>query len=366
MASVGLKGIRKRYDDGHEVIRGVDLEIADGEFMVFVGPSGCGKSTLLRMIAGLEAVTGGDLAIGGVRMNDVPPARRGVAMVFQSYALYPHLTVAENMGFALKMAGEEPAAIRAQVGRVAEVLQLTSLLDKRPSALSGGQRQRVAIGRAIVRQPGVFLFDEPLSNLDAGLRGQMRVELSRLHRELGTTMVYVTHDQTEAMTLGDRIAVFRGGVVEQVGRPMDLYRHPANRFVAGFLGSPQMNLAAAEPAADASAARLEVRGLGAWTLPAPLDPSILAQVAAVGVRPEHLQVLEAADPRPAWTLPVAAVERLGDTTLVHLQPRGTEAPWAVKLAGDPPVPTPGAPLRVAPQPGVLTLFDAAGVTLAQA
>ncbi len=365
MASVGLHGIRKRYDDGHEVIRGVDLQVADGEFMVFVGPSGCGKSTLLRMIAGLESITGGELRIGDRVANDVPPARRGVAMVFQSYALYPHLTVAENMGFALKMAGLDRAAIREQVGRVAEVLQLTPLLDKRPSALSGGQRQRVAIGRAIVRKPGVFLFDEPLSNLDAGLRGQMRVELARLHRELGTTMIYVTHDQTEAMTLGQRIAVFRGGGVEQVGAPMDLYRRPANRFVAGFLGSPRMNIAAATAVADPAAARLQVAGLGEWTLASSVDGSAVVRVAAVGVRPELLQVLTGSDTQAAWTLPVAAVERLGDTTLVHLQAVGADEPWCVKLPGDRPVPAPGEPVRIAPQPGSLTLFDAAGATLAQ-
>ncbi len=230
-------GIRKSYGDV-DVIKGIDLEVRDGEFLVFVGPSGCGKTTTLRMIAGLESITAGELLIGGQRANDLRPADRGTAMVFQSYALYPHMTVAENMGFALKMAGVAKAQRNEQVGRAAEILRITELLGRYPKELSGGQRQRVAIGRAIVRKPKVFLFDEPLSNLDAALRVNMRIELSRLHKELGTTMIYVTHDQVEAMTMGDRIAVFHAGQVEQLGAPMELYNRPANEFVAGFIGAP--------------------------------------------------------------------------------------------------------------------------------
>ena len=240
MANLQFKALRKSFGD-LEILHGIDLEIEDGEFIVFVGPSGCGKSTLLRCIAGLEEITSGELSIGGQPMNEVPPSKRGIAMVFQSYALYPHMTVAENMAFGLKLAGHSKTEITEAVQKAAEILQIESLLDRRPKALSGGQRQRVAIGRAIVRKPGVFLFDEPLSNLDAGLRVQMRVELARLHKDLATTMVYVTHDQVEAMTLASRIVVLNQGRIEQVGAPLDLYRRPANRFVAGFIGSPKMN-----------------------------------------------------------------------------------------------------------------------------
>ena len=241
MARIELKGVGKSYGE-HQVIPGLDLTIEEGEFMVFVGPSGCGKSTMLRMLAGLETISTGELCFDGQRVNDIPSADRGAAMVFQSYALYPHMTVAENMGFALRMSGRSKTERNAAVAEVAEKLQLTPLLERYPKQLSGGQRQRVAIGRAIVRRPRVFLFDEPLSNLDAALRVQMRIELARLHEQLRTTMVYVTHDQTEAMTLGNRIAVFNQGRMEQVGAPMDLYRHPANRFVAEFLGSPKINM----------------------------------------------------------------------------------------------------------------------------
>ena len=238
MAAISLRGIRKTYGDGPEIVKGLDLDIHDGEFMVFVGPSGCGKSTLLRMIAGLEDISAGQLRIGDLLANDVAPAERGIAMVFQSYALYPHMTVYENMAFALGLAGHKKAEVRAAVERAAEILQITPLLQRKPKDLSGGQRQRVAIGRAIVRQPQLFLFDEPLSNLDASLRVQMRMELSRLHQALQTTMIYVTHDQVEAMTLGQRIVVFNGGRIEQVGTPHALYQQPATVFVAGFLGAP--------------------------------------------------------------------------------------------------------------------------------
>ena len=259
MGQVSLKGLRKSFG-AVDVIRGIDLDIHDGEFMVFVGQSGCGKSTTLRMIAGLESITAGDLRIDGQRANDLHPADRGAAMVFQSYALYPHMTVAENMGFALKMAGVDKAQRAQQVGRAAEILRMTDLLGRFPKELSGGQRQRVAIGRAIVRKPKVFLFDEPLSNLDAALRVDMRVELSRLHAELGTTMIYVTHDQVEAMTLGDRIAVFNHGAIEQLGAPLELYNRPGTEFVAGFIGAPRINLID-RPGSDAPAPhqRLQVR-----------------------------------------------------------------------------------------------------------
>ena len=240
MANVVLNAVTKSWGDV-VVSKDIDLTIDEGEFVVFVGPSGCGKSTLLRMIAGLEEITSGELTIGGKRMNEVPPAERGVGMVFQSYALYPHLTVADNMSFGLKLAGTSKKEIQQRVSQVAEVLQLAHLLDRQPKALSGGQRQRVAIGRTLVAEPQVFLLDEPLSNLDAALRVQMRIEISRLHKRLQRTMIYVTHDQVEAMTLADKIVVLEGGRIAQVGRPLELYHYPANRFVAGFIGSPKMN-----------------------------------------------------------------------------------------------------------------------------
>ena len=310
MGQVSLKGIQKRYDQT-EVIKGIDLDVRDGEFLVFVGPSGCGKSTTLRMIAGLESITAGELLIDGVRANDLRPADRGAAMVFQSYALYPHMTVAENMGFSLKMAGVAKAQRSEQVGRAAEVLRITELLGRYPKELSGGQRQRVAIGRAIVRKPKVFLFDEPLSNLDAALRVNMRIELSRLHKELGTTMIYVTHDQVEAMTLGDRIAVFNQGRVEQLGAPLVLYNQPANEFVATFLGAPRINLIGRPPAIGAAAAHGAL-----WSLlagPAPADTQ------RVGLRPEHLQVLPAGQGIPAS---VVLAEHLGDSSILHLRVDG--------------------------------------------
>jgi len=318
MGQVSLKGIRKSYGDV-PVIRGIDLEVRDGEFLVFVGPSGCGKSTTLRMIAGLESITEGELFIGGQRANDLRPADRGTAMVFQSYALYPHMTVAQNMGFALKMAGVAKAQRNEQVGRAAEILRITELLGRYPKELSGGQRQRVAIGRAIVRKPKVFLFDEPLSNLDAALRVNMRIELSRLHRELGATMIYVTHDQVEAMTMGDRIAVFHGGIVEQLGAPMELYNRPANEFVAGFIGAPRINLVD-RPGAGASAAH---RAL--WAALAAAAP---AQAQRAGLRPEHLRLVDAAAGIPAR---VELAEHLGDSSIVHLRVDGIDTLLSAKV-----------------------------------
>ena len=289
MAQVSLTGIRKHYDDGKAVIHGVDLTIADGEFVVFVGPSGCGKSTLLRMIAGLEDISAGQLHIGERLANDIAPAQRQLAMVFQSYALYPHMTVFENLAFALRLAGQKGAQLEQAVGRAAAILQITDLLQRKPKELSGGQRQRVAIGRAIVRKPEVFLFDEPLSNLDASLRVQMRVELARLHRELKTTMIYVTHDQVEAMTLGQRIVVFNGGRIEQVGTPHQLYNQPANLFVAGFLGAPRMNFLPGEIArAGGSGALVALADGTLLTVAVDASGARAGDKVTVGVRPEHM------------------------------------------------------------------------------
>ena len=290
MAKVVLSDIRKSFG-AVEVIRGIDLAIEDGEFCVFVGPSGCGKSTLLRLIAGLEEITSGRLEIDGVDVTEAEPSRRGIAMVFQSYALYPHLTVRENIGFGLSLAGRSKEEIAAKVNAAATSLQLDHLLDRKPKALSGGQRQRVAIGRAIVRDPQVFLFDEPLSNLDAALRAQMRLELTDLHRRLGTTMIYVTHDQVEAMTMADKIVVLNGGRIEQVGSPMQLYNTPATPFVAGFIGSPKMNLFEGEVAAR----------LGCKTY---------------GIRPEHVVLSQDSG---TWHGLVRHVEHLGADAIVHIE-----------------------------------------------
>ena len=289
MADVTLTNIRKSFG-AVDVIKGVDLEINAGEFVVFVGPSGCGKSTLLRMISGLEDITSGELRIGGEVMNDIDPSKRGIAMVFQSYALYPHMTVRENMSFALKYAKVPKDEIDRLVNEAAAILGLENLMERKPKALSGGQRQRVAIGRSIVRQPKVFLFDEPLSNLDAALRVHMRIEIARLHRELGTTIVYVTHDQVEAMTLADKIVVLRAGVIEQVGAPLDLYDNPANTFVAGFIGSPRMNFfEGTVRGADRARCLVELQAFDGAVVAIPLKgalPAVGAQV-SLGVRPEH-------------------------------------------------------------------------------
>ncbi|HLO94491.1 MAG TPA: sn-glycerol-3-phosphate ABC transporter ATP-binding protein UgpC, partial [Burkholderiaceae bacterium] len=321
MAEVQLRGLRKRYDGGTEVLRGIDLDIADGEFIVFVGPSGCGKSTLLRMIAGLEDISEGEIRIGGRDVGTLDPAQRGVAMVFQSYALYPHMTVEQNMGFALKMAGERRELIRERVGQVAEVLQIVPLLQRKPRELSGGQRQRVAIGRAIVRRPAVFLFDEPLSNLDASLRVQMRIELSRLHQELGTTMIYVTHDQVEAMTLGDRIAVFNGGRIEQVGAPLALFEQPESLFVAGFLGTPRMNLLPVSCTEAPGGGGLLALGGGSLAVPR-CSPGPLT----LGVRAEHIELTS---PEAGIRGRIELVEHLGDTVIVHARLAPGEASVAI-------------------------------------
>src|SRR5690606_35565616 len=275
--SIQLRQIKKAYGDV-QVIHGVDLTIEPGDFTVFVGPSGCGKSTLLRMIAGLEPITGGDLLIDGERMNDVPAARRGIAMVFQSYALYPHMSVYQNLAFGLETAKMPKAEIAERVAKAAEILKIEPLLTRKPKQLSGGQRQRVAIGRAIVREPRIFLFDEPLSNLDAELRVHMRVEIAKLHNDLGNTMIYVTHDQVEAMTMADNIVVLRAGNIEQVGAPLELYNNPKNLFVAGFIGSPKMNFLTA----SATDTTLSVAG-GSLALDRPITGAT-----TLGVRPEHI------------------------------------------------------------------------------
>ena len=315
MATLELRGVRKTYGTG-EVVKGVDLSIKDREFVVFVGPSGCGKSTLLRMIAGLEEISAGELLIDGVRANEIPPDERELAMVFQSYALYPHMTVAGNMGFALKMAGKPKAEIAAKVAQAARILQLEALLDRRPKMLSGGQRQRVAIGRAIVRNPKCFLFDEPLSNLDAALRVQMRTEIAKLHQELEATMVYVTHDQVEAMTMADRIVVLNGGRVEQVGAPLELYRNPASKFVAGFIGSPRMNmLEVAVAGHDGAAVRLTLPGGESLAVPARDALVKTGARVTLGLRPESLNLADDGALRGK----VEVVEHLGAEMLVHVR-----------------------------------------------
>ncbi|MDA8939569.1 sn-glycerol-3-phosphate ABC transporter ATP-binding protein UgpC [Pseudoalteromonas marina] len=289
MGSITLKQVTKNFDDVN-VIKPLDLEIKDGEFIVFVGPSGCGKSTLLRMIAGLEDTTSGNIKIDGKDATHTPPAKRGLAMVFQSYALYPHMSVRNNIAFPLKRAKVSAAEIETKIANAAKILNLTDYLDRKPGQLSGGQRQRVAIGRAIVRQPSAFLFDEPLSNLDASLRVNMRLEISELHKSLATTMIYVTHDQVEAMTMADRIAVFNGGIIEQVGTPLELYQHPINKFVAGFIGSPKMNFIDV-PNGDTNGA------------------------SSLGVRPEHFIISQDTG---TWSGKVGVIEHLGSESFLHV------------------------------------------------
>src|SRR6201996_2633533 len=347
MGRVNLRDVRKSFGTV-DVIKGIDLNVDDGEFLVFVGPSGCGKSTMLRMIAGLESIDSGDLLIDGQRANDVRPAERGAAMVFQNYALYPHMTVAENMAFALKMGGVGRKERDEQVRRAADVLRIADLLGRMPKELSGGQRQRVAIGRAIVRKPRVFLFDEPLSNLDAALRVNMRIELSRLHRELGTTMIYVTHDQVEAMTMGTRIAVFNQGRIEQLGAPLSLYNAPANEFVAGFLGAPRINLVDA-PAHDATPVH---RAL--WSLLLPAAP---AGARRAGVRAEHLRVAALGNGVPAT---VVMAEHLGDVSVLHLRVDGIADLLHAKVDASHSQLAAGASVGLMPAAGSVLAFDAGG------
>jgi multiple sugar transport system ATP-binding protein len=323
MASVSLRQIRKCYDNGHVAVEGASFDVADGELLVLVGPSGCGKSTLLRMIAGLESISSGELCIDGARVNDLPPKQRDIAMVFQNYALYPHMTVAENLAFGLKLRGLARADWQARIAEAADMLELTELLQRLPKQLSGGQRQRVALGRALVRHPKVFLLDEPLSNLDARLRGSMRSEISRLHRRLGATMIYVTHDQIEAMTLGQRIVVLRDGVIQQIDTPMALYERPANRFVAGFLGSPGMNLWPMQrrgsewtslDSADQQNAALR---MAAGDVP----DTVCGDSVIFGIRPEHLRPATEVD---RWRLRVRVetIEQVGNEVFLHFHCAG--------------------------------------------
>ncbi len=327
MADVSLNAIRKSFGS-IEVIKGVDLDIKSGEFIVFVGPSGCGKSTLLRMIAGLEDITAGSLSIGGRDMTDEDPAKRGIAMVFQTYALYPHMTVRENMGFALRFAGMDKREIESRVMDAAKMLELETYLDRKPKALSGGQRQRVAIGRAIVRHPDVFLFDEPLSNLDAELRVHMRGELSALHNRLKTTMIYVTHDQVEAMTLANRIVVLRQGIVEQIGTPLELFNTPANLFVAGFIGSPAMNFLPAT-VEKAGAGGVALNLLGEETIDVPLAGDLPQEgtKVTVGVRPQNIRLAETGE--KSFAVDITLVEALGTETVVYATARNGERVMAV-------------------------------------
>ncbi|KXU84003.1 sugar ABC transporter ATP-binding protein [Paraburkholderia monticola] len=362
MGELVLRNVTKTYGEGPQVIQGIDLHIPDGQFTVFVGPSGCGKSTMLRMIAGLESVTGGDIMIDGVRVNDLQPVDRGISMVFQSYALYPHMTVAENMGFSLKLSGKSKAEVREAVGRAAEILQITHLLERKPKALSGGQRQRVAIGRAIVRKPRVFLFDEPLSNLDAALRVQMRIELAKLHRELGTTMIYVTHDQVEAMTLGQQIVVFNKGCIEQTGAPLDLYERPANRFVGGFIGSPQMNMLAAtlESQSDAQSVVTLAGASQRIVLPGRLAQPVGSEL-TLGVRAEHLGIGSLDEGLAAR---VELVEHLGDVSILHARLDGMAHAIALKLDKRDAQHAVGARVGIKVASAAVTLFDSNGAALA--
>ncbi|WEX89864.1 sn-glycerol-3-phosphate ABC transporter ATP-binding protein UgpC [Sinorhizobium garamanticum] len=344
MASVTIEQVRKQYG-AVPVIHGVSMDIEDGEFVTLVGPSGCGKSTLLRMLAGLEDISGGEIRIGGRLVNDVAPKERDIAMVFQSYALYPHMTVAENMGFALKLKGENKAAIGKRVKEAADILALGPLLDRLPKQLSGGQRQRVAMGRAIVRHPQVFLFDEPLSNLDAKLRVTMRAEIKDLHQRLKTTTVYVTHDQIEAMTMADRIVVMRGGAVEQIGKPLELYDRPANTFVATFIGSPAMNLF------EGSIVDGQFVTDGGARLPLPAGYSRDA-VRTYGVRPEHLALSESGVPAT-----VVVVEPTGSETHVVVKIGSADTSLVLRDRIDL---EPGQQIAVAPDLSKLHLFSAHG------
>ncbi len=313
MTKLVLDKVFKRFDTT-EIIHGISFDINPGEFVVFVGPSGCGKSTLLRMIAGLETVTAGSILIDGERMNSVPPAKRGIAMVFQSYALYPHMSVFENLAFGLRTLGMPKTEINAKVAKAAKILQIETLLKRKPKQLSGGQRQRVAIGRSIVRDPRIFLFDEPLSNLDAELRVQMRVEIAGLHKELGTTMIYVTHDQVEAMTLADKIVVLRQGVVEQIGAPLDLYNRPCNKFVAGFIGSPKMNfldVGSSRPNGETT-----TFDLAGTDISLPIAVAEGVSGITVGVRPEHVLAGDKGD-MSLGKMKVTHIEQLGGNAFVY-------------------------------------------------
>jgi multiple sugar transport system ATP-binding protein len=329
MAQVTLRKVVKAYEGGVQAVKGIDLDIADEEFVVLVGPSGCGKSTTLRMIAGLEEISGGEIAIGGKVVNDIPPRDRDIAMVFQNYALYPHMTVAENMAFGLMLRKFPKEEIRRRVDHAARILDITPLLERKPKALSGGQRQRVAMGRAIVRDPKVFLFDEPLSNLDAKLRVQMRTEIKKVHQTVRTTTIYVTHDQVEAMTLADRVVVMNGGIIEQVGPPQELYHNPTTRFVAGFIGSPAMNFINARLEQASGALRIHLPG--DIVLPVPAERTsryapLAGREVVFGIRPEHLTEAKNLDRPNVAPFPATpeVTEPMGMETLVHFKMNGAE------------------------------------------
>ena len=357
MSTLQLKHIDKRFGDT-VVLHDIDLSAEEGEFVALVGPSGCGKSTLLRIISGLEPTSGGDIVLDGLRVNDVSAAERGLAMVFQSYALYPHMTVYQNMAFGLENTGTPKAEIEKKIGDAARMLQLDALLQRRPTQLSGGQRQRVAIGRAIVRNPKLFLFDEPLSNLDAELRVQMRVELSKLHADLGTTMIYVTHDQVEAMTMADRIVVLRDGIIEQSGSPLALYNRPANRFVAGFIGSPKMNfLDGRVSARSAEGVVVTLPGGETLDVPAAAGRASVGDAITVGIRPEHALLGDSGLP-----LAVGLIEQLGGNTVLY----GTlsaQQPLVVQVVGQSAIRR-GDTVRVQLPAAACHGFDAQGATLA--
>jgi multiple sugar transport system ATP-binding protein len=349
-----LSRLKKSFGDAH-VIKGVDLKVDDGEFVVFVGPSGCGKSTLLRMIAGLEDVSEGEIIIDGKTVKDLPPVKRGIAMVFQSYALYPHMTVFENIAFPLRVERLPNDQVTERVAKAARVLQLEQRLQQRPGTLSGGQRQRVAIGRAIVREPKIFLFDEPLSNLDAALRSEMRIELMGLHKRLGSTMIYVTHDQVEAMTMADKIVVLNAGEIEQIGSPLDLYHKPDNVFVAGFIGSPKMNFITGKcTAADGSNVTIDLGTLGTLVL-ARHATHLVGQDVTLGVRPEHFSL---SDRDFSLTITPKIIEHLGIHTVVYATlPAGEN--FTCLFEGNPPI-VEGAPVKASFSRDAAHLFDAAG------
>ncbi|MBB2792876.1 UNVERIFIED_ORG: multiple sugar transport system ATP-binding protein [Rhizobium pisi] len=356
MGQLLLNNVQKFYGD-YEVLKGVQLEVKNGEFVVFVGPSGCGKSTLLRMIAGLDATTAGDIVINGVRVNDLPPVKRGIAMVFQSYALYPHMTVFENIAFPLRVEKMEEAKLKAKVENAARILHLDQRLQQKPGMLSGGQRQRVAIGRAIVREPKIFLFDEPLSNLDAALRADMRIELAKLHRQLKATMIYVTHDQVEAMTMADRIVVLDAGNISQTGAPLELYHKPANKFVAGFIGNPKMNFLPVT-CKSVSAAGVEVDYLGQSAL-LPVTPrdGMAGKTLTLGIRPEHIQ-LNGGD--IVFTVTPTVIERLGANTVAYASLNGEAENFCAMLPGSVGI-RPDAPVATGINAADCHLFDEVGL-----
>ncbi|MGL4311918.1 MAG: ABC transporter ATP-binding protein [Paracoccaceae bacterium] len=358
MRQLVLSDLRKSFGT-LDIIKGVNLEVDEGEFVVFVGPSGCGKSTLLRMIAGLEDVTAGEVIIGGAPVKDLPPVKRGIAMVFQSYALYPHMTVFENIAFPLRVEGLPNDEVKKRVDAAASVLQLESRLHQKPGTLSGGQRQRVAIGRAIVRQPKIFLFDEPLSNLDAALRADMRIELMRLHKSLGTTMIYVTHDQVEAMTMADKIVVLHAGLIEQIGGPLELYEHPQNRFVAGFIGSPRMNFIDGTcTAAGPAGVEVDLGAIGRVALPHAAPAALVGQKVTVGLRPEHLRLDGGGF---VFAIRPNLIERLGIHTITYSSLVGTDT-FIGLFEGKPDL-AEGREARVSIDPANIHLFDAQGLAI---